>query len=169
MRRNTSNPSSIPSVRSTPSVRPARWAAAARLLVPAIWLGMIIGISFIEAPLKFQAPGITIALGLGIGRLVFAAMNMVEIVLFLALLAGSIRRGVDRVWWAVVALAGVCLLLKTVAIRPGLSRRTDAVLAGNFEGGSLWHYAYIGVEGLLALTLVAALVLAARRWITLKP
>lgn len=145
----------------------ARWACAARVYVPAIWLGLIIGISFIEAPLKFQAPGITIPLGLGIGRLVFAAMNVVEIVLFLLLLAGSIRRAVDRAWWAVVGLAGFWLLVKTVAIRPGLSRRTDAVLAGDFEGGSLWHYAYIGVEGLLFLTLLLALVLAARRWLRL--
>jgi hypothetical protein len=29
------------------------------------WLGMVIGISFIEAPVKFRAPGVTIPLGLG--------------------------------------------------------------------------------------------------------
>lgn len=151
-----------------PTTLASRWAAAARVLVPAIWVGLIIGISFIEAPLKFQAPGITIPLGLGIGRLVFAAMNVVEILLFLALLAGSIRRGVERTWWIVVGTVGFWLLVKTVAIRPGLSRRTDAVLSGDFEGGSLWHYAYIGVEAALFATLVLALVLAARRWITLK-
>ena len=32
-------------------------ARAARLVLPAVWLGLIIGISLIEAPLKFQAPG----------------------------------------------------------------------------------------------------------------
>lgn len=145
-----------------------RWATSARVMVPAVWVGLILGISFIEAPLKFQAPGITIPLGLGIGRLVFAAMNMVEIVLFLGLLAGSIKRGVDKTWWAIVGLIGLWLLIKTVAIRPGLSQRTDQVLAGNSEGGSLWHYAYIGVEGLLLVTLLVALVLAARRWISFK-
>lgn len=159
--------SSLPSTQQFLS--PAtRWAIAARLLVPAIWLGMIIGISFIEAPLKFQAPGISIPLGLGIGRLVFGAMNMVEIVLFLLLVAGSIKPAVDKVWWAVVGTLGVWLLVKTVAIRPGLSARTDAVLAGNFEGGSLWHYAYIGVEGLLVMTLVVALVIGVRRWVSVK-
>ena len=153
---------------STTATTASRWAATARVLVPAIWAGLVIGISFIEAPLKFQAPGITIPLGLGIGRLVFAAMNVVEILLFLALLAGSIKRGVDRLWWFVVGLAGFWLLLKTVVIRPGLSRRTDAVLSGDFEGGSLWHYAYIGVEAALFATLALALVLAARRWISPK-
>ena len=56
-----------------------RLRIAARLVLPALWLGLIIGISLIEAPLKFQAPGITIPLGLGIGRLVFTAMNIVEL------------------------------------------------------------------------------------------
>jgi len=45
------------------------------------WAGLIAGISFIEAPLKFQAPGITIPLGLGISQLVFQFLSKVEIVL----------------------------------------------------------------------------------------
>jgi hypothetical protein len=43
------------------------------LAVPFVWLGMVLAISFLGAPLKFRAPGITVALGLGIGRLVFRA------------------------------------------------------------------------------------------------
>lgn len=143
----------------------ATWAVAARIFIPALWLGLIIGISFIEAPLKFTAPGITIPLGLGIGRRVFFAMNMVEILFFAALLAGSVRRGLDKAWGWGVGIAGLMLLLKTAAIRPGLSRRTDAVLAGNSDGGSLWHYAYIGVEFVLAIALVALLVMAVKRWV----
>lgn len=40
---------------------------------------MVLAISFLEAPLKFRAPGITVPLGLGIGRLVFQAFNAVEL------------------------------------------------------------------------------------------
>ena len=50
------------------------------LALACIWLGMVLAIS-IEAPLKFRAPGITLPLGLGIGRLVFRALNTAEIVL----------------------------------------------------------------------------------------
>ena len=32
------------------------------LLVLGIWIGMLIGISFVEAPLKFRAPNITLPL-----------------------------------------------------------------------------------------------------------
>lgn len=43
-----------------------------------VWIGFICAISFMEAWLKFRAPGITIPLGLGIGKLVFQALNYVE-------------------------------------------------------------------------------------------
>jgi len=32
------------------------------------WLGMVLAISFLEAPLKFRAPDVTLRIGLGIGR-----------------------------------------------------------------------------------------------------
>ena len=51
------------------------WAGVA-VAAMFVWLGMVLAISFLEAPLKFRAPGITIALGLGIGRLVFRALNV---------------------------------------------------------------------------------------------
>lgn len=40
-----------------------------------VWLGMVLAISFLEAPLKFRAPGVTIPLGLGIGRIVCRALK----------------------------------------------------------------------------------------------
>lgn len=56
--------------------------AAAAVL---IWLGMVLAISFLEAPLKFRAPNVTLQIGLGIGRLVFRALNGCELVLAAAI------------------------------------------------------------------------------------
>ena len=44
-----------------------------------VWLGMVLAISFLETPLKFRAPGVDIPIGLGIGRIVFRALNRAEI------------------------------------------------------------------------------------------
>ncbi|UQE73285.1 MULTISPECIES: hypothetical protein [unclassified Gordonia (in: high G+C Gram-positive bacteria)] len=94
------------------------------------WFGMVVAISFIEAPLKFQAPGITIPLGLGIGRLVFRALNSVESALAVALIVlAVVGEG-----WPSAALAGLgvaiaALGVQVVAVRPALTRRSDAVLA----------------------------------------
>lgn len=44
-----------------------------QLILPVFWFGMVVAISFLEAPIKFRAPGVTLAIGLGIGRKVFLA------------------------------------------------------------------------------------------------
>ncbi len=148
-----------------PYSRQALVAAAGRILAPAMWLGLLIGISFIEAPLKFTAPGITIPLGLGIGQIVFTAMNIVEIVLFLLLAASCIKRGLDRRFLWMVASLGVVLFTKVVLIRPQLSKRTEAVLAGVESGGSTIHYFYIAADGILLVLLILTMVMGVRRWV----
>lgn len=148
-----------------------RWARASMLTVPAIWIGLIIGISFIEAPLKFTAPGITIPLGLGIGRRVFLAMNIVELALGVLLLIALIslwrnHRHMELPNFSKMRLGSLVaiglLLLKTVLIRPLLAVHTDRVLAGTFDGGSTTHYYYIGVEALLFIALVLLLIATVR-------
>lgn len=123
-----------------------------------VWLGMVLAISFLEAPLKFRAPGVTLRIGLGIGRLVFRALNVVETVL--AVLIGTAltlasARGPALIGFAVAA---TMLTIQLLAVRPRLSRRSDAVLAAPQGGGeparSRAHYAYVGLE----LVKVAALV-----------
>ena len=64
--------------------------------------------------------------------------------------------------WLLGLVSSALLLIKFAAIRPFLNQRTDAVLAGEFAGGSNLHYAYIAVDGLLILTLVLMLTAAAR-------
>src|SRR5699024_6995290 len=68
-----------------------RRARALMLIIPAMCVRLLIGISFIEAPLKFTAPGITIPLGLGIGRRVFLAINITEVVLAIILVISLIK------------------------------------------------------------------------------
>lgn len=137
-------------------------ARTARLVVPAVWLGLIIGISLIEAPLKFQAPGITIPLGLGIGRLVFAAMNAVEAVLAVVLLVAVLASRAPRAERVLAVAIAVVLALKALVVRPIMPATTDAVIAGESEGGSATHYLSIAADGILIVLLVATLVVAAR-------
>lgn len=120
-----------------------------RLAIPVLWFGMVAAISFIEAPLKFQAPGITIPLGLGIGRLVFFALNIAEALMLVALLVLSLWPAAARVSAARMRWLGavtVVFVLKVAVVRPPLNARTDAVLAGADPGQSPWHYVYIACD-----------------------
>ncbi|MDN5834082.1 MAG: hypothetical protein L0H46_09355 [Brevibacterium sp.] len=151
------------------SSQDTRLYAGARVVLPAIWLGLIIGISLIEAPLKFTAPGITIPLGLGIGRLVFTAMNWVEIVIAVILLWAVLKEHVGRLYRGLACGMIAVLIIKITVIRPLLNKRTDAVLAGVDDGGSSLHLLYIAADGILILGLITMLIVAVRRWVTVQP
>ena len=69
-----------------------------------VWLGMVLAISFLEAPLKFRAPGVTLQIGLGIGRLVFRALNSVEVLLAVGIL---IALALDRAPAGVIVVSAV--------------------------------------------------------------
>jgi hypothetical protein len=124
------------------------------------WLGMVIAISFIEAPLKFRASGVTLQIALSIGRLVFRALNCVEALLAAILL---ITLGIDppsRVAGVATAVAAVTLGVQLVIVRPRLSRRSDAVLnADSTEDTSRRsraHYGYVALELTKSVALIAA-------------
>jgi hypothetical protein len=119
------------------------------------WLGMVLAISFLEAPLKFRAPGVTVPLGLGIGRIVFRALNRVELLLLVAAVVAvalAPRPALVGVVAALVVLLGVQLGL----VRPALNRRSDRVLAGEELPRSRGHLAYLALEVAKVALLVAA-------------
>jgi hypothetical protein len=119
------------------------------------WLGMVLGISFLEAPLKFRAPGITLPLGLGIGRIVFRALNRAELVL-LTVLAVAVLVGTRTAPLLVLTAILVVLLgVQLAAIRPRLNRRSDRVLAGEDLPRSREHLVHVALELVKVVVLVA--------------
>jgi hypothetical protein len=119
-----------------------------------VWLGMVIAISFLEAPLKFRAPGVTVSIGLGIGRLVFRALNIVELVLAATLMLGLlIDAPPPRVGVAAAVTVGV-LLIQVAILRTALARRSNRVLAGEVVARSGAHYWYICLEVVKVVALV---------------
>lgn len=119
-----------------------------------VWAGLVAGISFLEAPLKFTAPHITVALGLGIGRIVFAALNKAELLLAtLAVVSAVYLRVPARIAIALALLGGI-LLLQTFWLLPVLDVRALALLAGHPAPPNALHPVYIGLEVVKLLTLL---------------
>lgn len=130
-----------------------------RVGIPTLWMGLIIALSFIEAPLKFTAPGITTPLGLGIGRLVFTALAIAGAVLLIALTAAAFARPREsRTGFVVLGATWLTVIVQSLVIRPLLNARTDVILAGGDPGESWLHYGYIVAEVVLLALLIAYLV-----------
>ena len=127
-----------------------------------VWLGMVVAISFLEAPLKFRAPGVTLQIGLGIGRLVFRALNSAEVLIAVGIV---VAMGLSHPRVSVIVALGIALgvlIVQLAVVRPRLARRSDAVLAGQNAPRSRAHYVYVALEvvKLVALALGGILLLS---------
>lgn len=129
--------------------------------LPMLWLGMVLAISFLEAPLKFRAPGVTLPLGLGIGRLVFRALNTVEAALAALLVLAALIAAPGGATWSWLGVAVALLAIQILVVRPPLSRRADRVLAGENLPRSHAHYWYIGLEVAKVVVLLGLAIAAA--------
>ncbi|MCE3278634.1 MAG: hypothetical protein K0S44_825 [Bacteroidetes bacterium] len=126
------------------------------VLICLIWAGMVIGISFLEAPVKFTAPSLTLQVGLDVGRHVFGAFNKVEIVFsvlcFVILIAGKLPLKL-----IIAGGAAVCmLLLETFWLLPVLDERALKIIAGETPEGTSPHMWYIVFDLVKLVSLIAA-------------
>jgi hypothetical protein len=132
--------------------------------LPFVWLGLVVGISFIETPLKFRAPGITTPLALGIGRLVFRALNVTELVLACVLAAILVARAPDWPLVLVVIVLAI-VLVQTLWLRPSLDARARRLIAGGELPSSSLHLLYIAFEGVKVIALPTLGAALAARWL----
>jgi hypothetical protein len=99
-----------------------------------------------EAWLKFRAPGVTLPVGLSIGKLIFNALNRIEwVFLFLSVLlffiSGNLKRGVTI---NIIVILFLILIIQTFLLLPGLTERANTIIEGGTVGKSLLHI-YFGV------------------------
>lgn len=137
-----------------------------QIAIPFVWFGAVCAISFMEAPLKFTAPNITIPLGLGIGMIVFHMLNRVEIILCL-LLALSFFMARPRTKFAPAAFAVIALVLiiQTFALFPMLDARALQVINGTASPFSSLHIVYIATDSIKVLLLLMTGVSLAKKYI----
>lgn len=121
-----------------------------------IWIGFIGAISFMEAWLEFRAPGITLPLGLGIGRLVFSALNKVEWVLAFVIILNLIFAKSD-----IFALKNLAYLVPVIIIAlqsfwllPKLDARAELYITGQTVPESNIHFVYVALEFVKVVSLI---------------
>jgi hypothetical protein len=116
--------------------------------MPFAWWGAVVAVSFLETPLKFRAPGITVPQALGIGRLVFRALNYLEAGLALAVVLGlsTAETAPSPASWFLCVAVCLILLVQAAFLRPTLDRRATALAAGEPFPPSRAHVLYVGGE-----------------------
>ena len=117
-------------------------------IITLLWLGFVCAISFLEAPIKFTAPGVSKAQALSIGRLVFHALNRMEWICaaFSWLIIFRLRIVRTRGSLALLVFITAILAFQTWGLLPTLDARALDFMQGN-EPPATWHHqTYIAAE-----------------------
>ena len=136
------------------------------LLIIGTWIGMVLGLSFIEAPLKFQAPGITTKLGLGIGRLVFGFSNKFQLV-FTVFILVSLGLNISIIGSMVKVLFSILIVIvgiQTFCLLPALDIRATEILNDRAVADSLHHIYFVILEILKISILVLLFININKVW-----
>lgn len=124
------------------------------------WTGFVCAISFMEAWLKFRAPGVTLPIGLGIGRIVFGALNKVEWVFAVVVCTSAIVYGQSMftVPNFLLLLIVLILVLQTAWLLPALNARAEMYIRQQPVGASRLHWWFVGAELIKVIALVTTAV-----------
>lgn len=122
--------------------------------------GVIIGLGFIAAGVKFTAQRPEILDLLDVGRVQFGALHAIELWL-VPLACFAMLAGTPKLWKAILLSLG-CFLFKVLYIQPPLHARMIARLSGEPVLGTGPHEYYVYVAGCLTLLLVIQGALAIR-------
>ena len=128
---------------------------AALCLIPAIWLGLLVGVSFVATPIKFTAPTLELGPALDVGRVTFGLFSRIEWGLAALCLLVAVFAGVPPLRTAVVGLLAILLAVQALWLLPVLDDRVAAIIAGQYPPPSVHHTVYGGIEAAKACLLLA--------------
>lgn len=132
------------------------------LTVVIFWAGFVSSISFMEAWLKFRVEGVTLGIGLSIGKKVFGTLNRVEWALGVsyAVLWTFGHQTSGATVSALSVLLFALLAIQTFYLLPRLDQRIDLIVAGEKVPKSHHHVYFV----ILELLKVAFLIALAYQW-----
>ena len=123
--------------------------------ISAIWMGLILGVCFYAAPIKFTAEDVPTSELLKVGKVTFQGFTYVEFIMFalLCILAFSRR---TKVATAFLVTLFVMLVIQKFLILPVLDEALDKTVAGTptREHGLHWLYAIMdGIKVIMLMVL----------------
>lgn len=125
------------------------------LITTFLWIGFVCAISFMEAWLKFKAQGITLPVGLGIGRLVFNALNRVEWFFAVAIIVNILfsKSQLFSVQNLLYFIAMLLLIVQSVWVLPMLDARAELHIQNQIVPPSNLHFYYVWMEAVKVICL----------------
>lgn len=131
---------------------------ALTILLPALWIGVLIGVSFIATPVKFKAQSLTLPVALDVGQTTFAAFSRIERFFAILLIAIYVAMAATIGPLVLVGFITGLVIFQSAWLLPALNRRASFVMAGRAPPPSRIHLTYGAMEGLKLVALTALIV-----------
>jgi hypothetical protein len=148
-------------------------ATVVRTLAVAFWIGGMAALDFIEAPVRFASPLLDRNQAVGLGAVLFARQNRVELVLGFAALVSAVLARSARWTVALVALMLALVAVQAAYLTPAITRLARGLdfvhrMPGDprYEAIRPLHNASAGLEAVVlaaGITVLAVWALPGRR------
>ena len=129
------------------------------------WLGLLIAVSFLETPLKFQVPGMTLPIALELGKIMFGISTNIQIVLIL-IMGFSCLSNKEKLNTKLIItffLLALTLGLEKFWMLPILDARADVLANGKGLPPTPLHNYFIYAEVTKVVLLVVMTILVLKR------
>ncbi|MBC8754036.1 hypothetical protein H2O64_05095 [Kordia sp. YSTF-M3] len=124
-----------------------------KYLITLIWFGMVLAISFMEAPLKFQSELVDRRIGVSIGKIIFTALNRVEVTFLLIYTILSLASNSFRRSYLLHCLI-LIVLIQTIFLLPLLDDRAVQIINQQPVEDSSLHISYVLLEIIKVIVLL---------------
>jgi hypothetical protein len=121
-------------------------AQLVRSISAIFWLGFFMAISFMEAPLKFTAPNLSMIEGLQIGKIIFGMLNHCEWAFLAVILITCFIKKPNKPEIYLIIVAGIILILETAWLLPVLDLDANRIINGEMVTGHGLHWCYVILE-----------------------
>ena len=121
------------------------------------WFGVLLSISFLETPIKFFVPGMTLPVALELGKIMFGISTWIQFaILFLIVLNFILsKKECTKMMVIVIVILAFILFLEKFWMLPILDARADLLASGKAVPPTTLHDYFIYTESTkLALVLV---------------
>ncbi|MGH1487994.1 MAG: DUF4149 domain-containing protein [Acidimicrobiales bacterium] len=121
-----------------------------------VWMGIVIGVSFLATPVKFTADSLSRAAALDVGRATFHALGLLEWGLTVALAAllwraAAAHQAPSRRALTAAAVVAAVVVLQALWLVPALDERVASIIAGVEPPPSQLHTVY-GIAEVIKVT-----------------
>jgi len=120
------------------------------------WFGLLLAISFIETPMKFQVPGITLPVALQLGKTMFRISTCIQLVLMVLVFLNLFldQSKLTKTILSTSILLALILILEKFWMLPILDERANILALGKGLPPTPLHNYFIYAESFKAILLL---------------